>query len=201
MIEQIGCTPSSQGVRLDAEAVCFDSGPSPLFRVVTYDADDGSIIGITFYDTAGAPAVPTGTPIPCGDGPGATVNIIGPIGPGACADSVRVTQCGPVEIAEPVTVVADAAADVRAQRANLLGAATWAVGVDTVGKVKSVSMRRRSGGAAGGVTISDSNGTVTTLLAGESETWSASALSDEIVAPLSVTGAAATDVIINWTEV
>ena len=190
-----GLEPSGGTVAIDAEVVCFDSGPSPLFRRLTYSTIDGSVISIDYFDTDGAPAVPTGTPIACGEGPAAVVSVIGPVGPGACADAVRVTQC------EPVIVTADPTADVRARRSNLLGAATWAVGVDTVGKVKSVSIRRRPGGATAGVTISDSGGTVSTLLVGETETWSVTALEDEIVGPLSVTGVAASDVIITWTEV
>ena len=216
-------------VETDVEALllCFATGPSPLLAVIVYDRDTGAIIGgPNFYDPlTGAPAVPAGLVVPCSadsglpTGPGdcaealrvvqcQTVTVDGTVDVGnlpldTCgeADAVRVVQCEPVAIAGPIEVVPDPTADVRAKRANLLGVATWAVGVATVGKVKSVSIRRRPGGASGAVTISDNAGTVTTLLAGESETWSVTALEDEIVGPLSVAStAAATDVVVTWTE-
>jgi hypothetical protein len=206
-----------QGVRLDAEVVCFDSGPSPLFRVVTYDANDGSIISITFFDTAGAPAVPTGTPTACGDGPGATVNIIGPVGPGSCLDAVRVVQCAPIEIDSTtpinvtitgplgpgdcadavrvalcddsqVQVIADPAADVRSGMVLLSGADTWTLGVDTGGgKVKSITVIRRAGGNSTSVTITDDFANVTPIISGESLTWSITALEDELTGTFIVT--------------
>lgn len=109
----------------------------------------------------------------------------------------------PSTVGGTVTVVPSTANDIKSFRNNLVGIGSWAVGVNTHGgKVKSVSFRRRPGGAAGSVTITDHFGTVTSLLAGEAETWSVQGLDDEIVAPLSVTTTlGANDVIIDWTEV
>ncbi len=202
------CPPPSEGFGIDAELICFDSGPSPLWRVATYEDNTGTITSIDFYDTAGAAATPTGTPQYCGEGVSTTVNVIGPVGPGACLDSVRVTQCEPVLIDSTtpvlidggVVIYADSAATVRARRENLVGVGTWSIGTDVVGFTRSVSVRRRTGGAAAGVTITDHNSVVTTLLVGESETWSTSGLEDSIV-ELVVTGVALSDVIITWTEV
>ena len=211
-----GCPDSPEGYGIDAELICFDSGPSPLWRVATYLVDTGAITGIVFYDTAGVVATPTGAAQSCGEGVATTASIIGPVGAGSCLDAVRVTQCEPVlidsttpvDVAVVGTVVvdggvviyADSAATVRARRANLVGVGTWSIAADVVGFTRSVSVRRRPGGATAGVTITDHNSVVTTLLVGESETWSTSGLEDSIVSLL-VTGVALSDVIIVWTEV
>ena len=114
--------------------------------------------------------------------------------------TVLIDSTTPVDVAGTVTVTPNGTAQIRSHRANLLGVGTWAVGVDTAFVVKSVSIRRRVGGAAAGVTISDHAGVVTTLLVGETETWSVTALEFEIEMPLSVTGVALSDVVITWTE-
>ena len=192
------CIPSTtdEGVRVDAEQICFDSGPSPLWRTISYDANDGTLLDVRFYDTNGTEVTPTGAEIPCGSGAAANVNVIGPIGPGACASAVRVTQCEPVLLDDSTPIdVAVTAELLRGDGLNLLGVATWDITVDPTGSgVRSVTMMRRPGGAAGSVTITTTTGAMA-FYVGESFTW------DVSTGPLSVTNtAAANDVVITWTE-
>jgi hypothetical protein len=64
----------SQGIRIDEETQCFDSGPTPLIRRLTYNADTGAVIGVpTFHDPiSGAVVAPTGLTIEC---PGITGSV------------------------------------------------------------------------------------------------------------------------------
>lgn len=204
-----------EGVRLDAEVVCFDAAPSPLIRVLVYDANTGLVTALYYTDMDGNPALPAGNATACGETGfplPLPVEVTGPVGPGDCADAVRVTQCAPwliddstpieVNVQQPVVVVPLSTQQVSKYRDRLVGAGTWTQGVNTHGgKMKAVSVRRRSGGGVATVTITDGFGTVTTLLAGESESWSVTALDDELIGPFVVTTtAAANDVIIVWTE-
>lgn len=160
------------GNQFDDEYAVLCDTVGPFLR--RYRTDLAGVVTVTDLTLAGAPYVPVGA----------------------------VSQCS-ATIAGTVTVIPAAGANVRAFRNNLVGIGVWAVGVNTHGgKIKSVSFRRRAGGAAGSVTITDNFGTVTGLLAGETETWSVEGLDDELIAPLLVTTtAAANDVVIDWTEV
>ena len=125
-------------------------------------------------------------------------------GTGATSGETHIDGNGPAEVTVigTVTVAPLASQNVRTYRNNLIGVGVWSIAINGHGgKVKSLTFRRRAGGAVGSVTITDNFGTVTVLQAGESETWSITALDDEIISPMLVTTTAATnDVIILWTE-
>lgn len=161
--------------RDDAEYVvlCDDSTDPPTPFVRRFDVSDTGVVTVTDAELDGVtPYAVVGNAVICLSG-------------------------------APIEVIADPTADLRAGRFLLSGIGSWSLGVDTGGgKVKSVTFRCRSGGAVGSVSITDDFGNTFPLLAGESETWSVSALEDELTGTLTVTTTDANDaVVVLWTEV
>jgi hypothetical protein len=211
---------------VDAELVCFDAGPSPLIRVTVYNPTTGAIVAGPFFrdPITGLPVVPGGAAIPCAE---AAADVEQEI---LCDDGfdppspfLRVyewtdgvnTGVTDFELdgTTPYVLVGDAVAcpvqitttengeSIRSGFTRISGVgASWAVGVDTVGRVQAVTflVNNRTG-----VTITDDFGNVIAPFSNfDTFEWSTEALDSEIEPTLSVAiAAAAGDVTIIWTEV
>jgi len=211
---------------VDAELICFDAAPTPLMRVAVYDPLTGALVAGPFWrdPLTGLPAVPVGSVIPC---PDAEIDVELEI---LCDDGfdppdpfLRVyvytdgvnTAVSDVEldgttpyvlvgdaIVCPETIVSTAGGEsIRSGFDRISGAASsWAVGVDTVGRVQAVTfiINNRTG-----VTITDDFGnTIAPAANFDTYEWSTEALDSEIEPTLSVAiAASAGDVTIVWTEV
>ena len=222
-VGDINITPTNV---VDAELVCFDAAPTPLVRISVYDPQTGALVAGPFWrdPLTGLPAVPVGSVIPC---PDAEVDVeikclcddgFDPAEPFlrvyTYIDGVN-TAVADVELdgTTPYVVVGFAVLcpttitdtsdgeSIRAGFDRISGAgSSWAVGVDTVGRVQAVTFIVND---RIGVTITDDFGnTIAPASNFDVYEWSIEALDSELEATLSVAIASpAGDVTIIWTEV
>ena len=211
---------------VDAELVCFDAGPSPLVRIAVYDPQTGSLVAGPFWrdPLTGAVAVPAGSVIPCPesdvdveikclcddnfDPPEPFLRVYTYIdGVNTSVDDFELDGVTPYVVAGDAVlcttqIVTTANGEsIRSGFDRISGVgASWAVGVDTVGRVQAVTFIIND---RVGVTITDDFGnTIAPASNFDTYEWSTEALDSEIEPTLSVAiTIAAGDVTIIWTEV